>query len=223
VPSWWGNALLNVTDSVGTKNKFRFTGEALDPGTGLYYLRARYYDPIIGRFFVRDSFGTRAATPRAAMSYNYALNSPLLLRDPSGHTPETSTPTVTPLDLTLAVSGSTVAIPFVIQLPTASSLKSSRPITFSSPQYIPPPNAGSTAVLGSPNGDYPLGISDAASILKAITSLSGTAEGIMSEIAINPFLGGPVGAAAYGTFSVGVQTIFWLQDQSTMLLPQKQQ
>jgi hypothetical protein len=30
---------------LGTRNKFRFTGEALDPGTQLYYLRARYYDP----------------------------------------------------------------------------------------------------------------------------------------------------------------------------------
>jgi len=29
----------------GIEDKFRFTGEALDPGTGLYYLRARYYDP----------------------------------------------------------------------------------------------------------------------------------------------------------------------------------
>ena len=28
----WGNPLLNVSDGVGTKNKFRFTGEALDPG-----------------------------------------------------------------------------------------------------------------------------------------------------------------------------------------------
>jgi len=35
----WGKPLLSIPDSVGTKNRFRFTGEALDPGTGLYYLR----------------------------------------------------------------------------------------------------------------------------------------------------------------------------------------
>jgi RHS repeat-associated protein len=52
----WGNPLLNISDSVGTKNKFRFTGEALDPGTGLYYLRARYYDPSVGRFLSKDPF-----------------------------------------------------------------------------------------------------------------------------------------------------------------------
>jgi YD repeat-containing protein len=33
----WGNA-LTATGNVGTKNKFRFTGQALDPATGLYFL-----------------------------------------------------------------------------------------------------------------------------------------------------------------------------------------
>ena len=51
----WGNALLSIPDSVGTKNKFRFTGEALDPGTQLYYLRARYYDPSVGTKAPDDS------------------------------------------------------------------------------------------------------------------------------------------------------------------------
>ncbi len=51
----WGNA-LSATGTVGTKNKFRFTGQALDPGTGLYFLRARYYDSTSGRLMGKDPF-----------------------------------------------------------------------------------------------------------------------------------------------------------------------
>jgi RHS repeat-associated protein len=80
----WGNALLSVTDNVGTKNKFRFTGEALDPGTGLYYLRARYYDPNPGRFLTKDLFSGIAGNPLTINKYLYALNRPLTLSDPTG-------------------------------------------------------------------------------------------------------------------------------------------
>jgi RHS repeat-associated protein len=35
-------------------NYWQFTGEQRDADSGLYYLRARYYDPGIGRFLTRD-------------------------------------------------------------------------------------------------------------------------------------------------------------------------
>ncbi|MGA8087748.1 MAG: RHS repeat-associated core domain-containing protein [Terracidiphilus sp.] len=81
----WGNTLLAVTD-VGTRNKFRFTGEALDPGTGLYFLRARYYDPSVGRLSSRDPLAGIVAKPRTANRYAYVLSNPLRYRDPSGMT-----------------------------------------------------------------------------------------------------------------------------------------
>lgn len=81
----WGNTLLSVTD-VGTRNKYRYTGEALDPGTGLYYLRARYFDPTIGRFLNKDPIGHAAGVNL----YSYALNNPLLLADHSGLSPDTT-------------------------------------------------------------------------------------------------------------------------------------
>jgi RHS repeat-associated protein len=80
----WGNPLINVSDSVGTKNKFRFTGEALDPGTGLYYLRARYYDPAFGRFMGRDPFPGFAAIPIGTNLYSYVQNNPIAFVDPTG-------------------------------------------------------------------------------------------------------------------------------------------
>jgi len=83
----WGSALLTVTDAVGTKNKFRFTGEALDPGTGLYYLRARYYDPGVGRFLGKDGFGWLVRDPRTGNKYSYVLSNPVQYRDPSGRFP----------------------------------------------------------------------------------------------------------------------------------------
>jgi len=35
---------------------FRFTGEQRESESGLYYLRARYYDPAIGRFVTGGPF-----------------------------------------------------------------------------------------------------------------------------------------------------------------------
>jgi RHS repeat-associated protein len=72
----WGK-LLSPIDALGTKDKFKFTGEALDPQTGLYYLRARYYDPSVGRFISRDPRSGLAGLPITAQRYPYARNNPL--------------------------------------------------------------------------------------------------------------------------------------------------
>ena len=82
----WGNALLTIPDAVGTRNKFRFTGEALDPGTGLYFFRQRYYDSASGRFFSADPYPGSRLVPLTRNRYPYALNNALRLRDPSGLT-----------------------------------------------------------------------------------------------------------------------------------------
>src|SRR6266851_7382944 len=70
---------------IGTRNKFRFTGEALDPGTGLYYLRARYYDPTVGRFLTPDEFPALASKALSFNRYIYVNNDPLDLTDHSGN------------------------------------------------------------------------------------------------------------------------------------------
>jgi RHS repeat-associated protein len=60
-----------------------FAGEYRD-GTGLVNLRARSYDPVLGRFIGRDTFGGVAAAPQSANRYAYALANPLRYTDPSG-------------------------------------------------------------------------------------------------------------------------------------------
>ena len=69
------------TASTGTLvNPFQYTAREFDSETGLYYYRARYYDPSFGRFLSED--------PRSRLTgrnlYRYVLNAPTLLRDPSG-------------------------------------------------------------------------------------------------------------------------------------------
>jgi RHS repeat-associated protein len=53
-----------------TPNNYLYRGEQYDPDLGLYYLRARYYNPVTGRFMSRDRprscrLHLLAATPRA--------------------------------------------------------------------------------------------------------------------------------------------------------------
>jgi len=98
----WGNAPLSVPDSVGTKNKFRFTGEALDPGTGFYYLRARYYDPSLSRFMRKDPLLGLVYQPRTMQPYLYVGNNPLLLKDPLGLCPDCVQSTLSPSQLSPA-------------------------------------------------------------------------------------------------------------------------
>ena len=54
-----------------------------DPETGLYFLRARYYDPAAARFLSEDPLGYRAGTNL----YQYAFNNPINHIDPSGMWP----------------------------------------------------------------------------------------------------------------------------------------
>jgi RHS repeat-associated protein len=71
-----------TTASTGTLvNPFQYTGREFDSETGIYYYRARYFDPSAGRFLSEDSvrFG---AGPNF---YRYAGNSPLNWIDPSGN------------------------------------------------------------------------------------------------------------------------------------------
>ncbi len=61
-------------------NDFLFTGEQMDTETGLIYLRARYYDPSIGRFITNDLF---PATGTMTQDIN-RMNKPVNLIDPEG-------------------------------------------------------------------------------------------------------------------------------------------
>jgi RHS repeat-associated protein len=74
------DAFGNIVGSTGTTpNVYRYQGEALDSETGLYYMRARYYDPTAGRFLNVDPMTDQGEHP-----YTYAGADPVNGHDPTG-------------------------------------------------------------------------------------------------------------------------------------------
>jgi RHS repeat-associated protein len=61
-------------------NPYMFTGRRFDLETGLYYYRARYYNPQIGRFLQTDPIGY----DDGMNWYNYCGNNPIGRIDPGG-------------------------------------------------------------------------------------------------------------------------------------------
>src|SRR5262249_13032938 len=72
----FGEGTQNNADT----NFLRYTGRELDE-TGLYYFRARYYDPALGRFLQEDPLGFAGGDVNL---YAYVNNSPLVANDPLG-------------------------------------------------------------------------------------------------------------------------------------------
>jgi len=62
------------------ENRFGFAGEMMDAVTGQYYLRARFYNPVIARFLSEDTYYGDGLN-----LYAYCHNNPVRYVDPSGH------------------------------------------------------------------------------------------------------------------------------------------
>jgi len=77
----WGNT-VNSTGS--TSNVYLYRGEQYDADLGLYYLTARYLNPLTGRFLSRDPDSGRIAIPATLHKYLYAGGDPVNRWDPSG-------------------------------------------------------------------------------------------------------------------------------------------
>ncbi|HJQ33118.1 MAG TPA: Ig-like domain-containing protein [Pyrinomonadaceae bacterium] len=80
----WGG----VTSSTGaTANQLGYTGQRLDPETGLMALGsgARYYVPGFGRFMQQDSWTGVLASGQSLNRYAYTYGNPLRYVDPTGH------------------------------------------------------------------------------------------------------------------------------------------
>ncbi|MFT8352782.1 RHS repeat-associated core domain-containing protein [Clostridium saccharoperbutylacetonicum] len=61
-------------------NRLTYTGQQFDGVTGQYYLRARFYNPVIGRFIQEDIYRGDGLN-----LYSYCSNNPTLYYDPSGY------------------------------------------------------------------------------------------------------------------------------------------
>jgi RHS repeat-associated protein len=123
---------------------YAYTGREWDADAGLYYYRARWYDPVIGRFISEDPIGFDGDPSNIS---RYARNSPTLLLDPSGLDPS-------------AYIGCEVSSPYY------AAMSANRPV----PPPIPPapdiapgpewkwhgkqPVGGPHGVWQHPNGEY---------------------------------------------------------------------
>jgi RHS repeat-associated protein len=72
-----------ASDPNFTANPYLFTARRFDYETGLYYYRARYYNPYIGRLLQTDPVGYSAGMNL----YAYCMNNPICITDPFGHDP----------------------------------------------------------------------------------------------------------------------------------------
>ena len=80
------DAFGNLISSTGsTANNYRYCGEQFDSTTGLYYLRARYMNPSVGRFISMDTYQGSNADPISLHKYLYANSNPVMYSDPSGY------------------------------------------------------------------------------------------------------------------------------------------
>ena len=75
----FGNVLSEGNPSQG--DRFKFTGREYSPELGIYYYRARWYDPGSGRFISQDPIGFSAGDVNL---YRYVGNAPGDATDPEG-------------------------------------------------------------------------------------------------------------------------------------------
>jgi RHS repeat-associated protein len=64
---------------------YLYAGQQFDADSGLYYLRARFYQPGSGRFLSRDTFSPPLNEPSELNRYSYVANNPINAIDPSGY------------------------------------------------------------------------------------------------------------------------------------------
>lgn len=75
------DAFGNVLESrENVRNRILYTGQQYDQEIGQYYLRARYYNPVIGRFTQEDAYRGDGLN-----LYAYCGNNPVVYYDPDGY------------------------------------------------------------------------------------------------------------------------------------------
>ena len=78
VKDGFGNSIENQQSAIG--NRYTFQGREIDWATGLYYFRARWYDPDVGRWLSKDPIGISGGLNQ----YVFCRSNPVNLIDPFG-------------------------------------------------------------------------------------------------------------------------------------------
>lgn len=75
---------IQLPGTGSTLNHYRYAGEQWDDDLKLYYLRARYYKPELGRFWSMDTYEGSQSDPMSLHKYLYVAANPVNYVDPSG-------------------------------------------------------------------------------------------------------------------------------------------
>jgi len=77
---------LSLVETQGADNETRlgYTGHSFDGGSDLVYMKARFYDPAIGRFYSNDPIGYLTFDQSMFNRYAYVANNPFNRTDPTG-------------------------------------------------------------------------------------------------------------------------------------------
>ena len=78
-----GHPVATALNGTMPANPWRYSGQYLHSGTGLYKMGARYYDPTLGRFTQKDRLSA-LADPANGNRYTYTADDPVNFADPSG-------------------------------------------------------------------------------------------------------------------------------------------
>ena len=84
----WGKPLAttgSLADTLGVRNPFRYRGYVYDEESGLYYLRSRYFNPVVVRFLNADNTKYVFSNSFSHNLYSYCSNSPIQCSDPDGN------------------------------------------------------------------------------------------------------------------------------------------
>ncbi|MEL7492043.1 MAG: RHS repeat-associated core domain-containing protein [Pseudomonadota bacterium] len=77
-----------LNDPADNRDDIGFTGHIEDADTGLTYMQARYYDPVVGRFHSNDPVGFAEGGIGYFNRYAYVGNDPINKLDPTGENSE---------------------------------------------------------------------------------------------------------------------------------------
>ncbi len=83
----WGRPIKkegSLSSTLGTVQPFRYRGYVYDEETGLYYLRSRYYSPVLCRFVNADRVFDADAQVTTYNQFAYCDNSPVIHLDAEG-------------------------------------------------------------------------------------------------------------------------------------------
>jgi RHS repeat-associated protein len=85
---WYTPFGITLNNHSSNDNQAGFTGHIKDSDTGLVYMQARYYDPVIGRFYSNDPVDAVSFLSEGNVQgfgrYTYVNNNPYKYTDPDG-------------------------------------------------------------------------------------------------------------------------------------------